>query len=125
MNRLFLKLGILLAAPSILLGAEEPPAAVRDLIESHCVDCHGPTVQKANLRLDKLSGDFADPAAFRMWVKVHDRVKAGEMPPKTKLDPKETVPALQALAEPLMAADQKRQQERGRTAIRRLNRVEI
>jgi len=125
MNRIFLKLGIVLAAPSVLLGADEPPVAVRELIANHCVDCHGPTVQRANLRLDQLSGDFADPATFRMWVTAHDRVKAGEMPPKAKLDPKETAPALMALTGPLIAADQKRQQERGRTVIRRLNRVEL
>ena len=47
------------------------------------------------------------------------------MPPKAKLGPKETAPALKALAESLTAADQKRQQERGRTVIRRLNRVEF
>ncbi len=29
------------------------------------------------------------------------------MPPKTKLTPKETAPALEALAKPLTAADQK------------------
>jgi mono/diheme cytochrome c family protein len=125
MNRIFLTVGILLAVPSIGLGADEPSGAVRELIANHCVDCHGPTVQKAKLRLDQLTGDLADPAAFRMWVKVHDRVKAGEMPPKAKLGPKETAPALTALAESLTAADQKRQQERGRTVIRRLNRVEF
>src|SRR4051794_29029047 len=91
-------LGLLLATTSIAFAAEEPPAAVRDLIGSHCVDCHGPTVQKAGLRLDPLSGDFGDPATFRTWVKVHDRVRAGEMPPQAKLDPKETSAALAALA---------------------------
>lgn len=125
MNHAFSTLGILLVATSFALGTDEPPAVVRELIASHCVDCHGPSVQKANLRLDQLSGDFADPATFRMWVKVHDRVQAGEMPPKTKLDPKETAPALKALAEPLTAADQKQQQEQGRRVIRRLNRLEF
>jgi len=125
MNRVFWTLSIFLVASSNGSGAEDPPAAVRDLITNHCVDCHGPTVQRAKLRLDQLPGDFADPATFRTWVKVHDRVKAGEMPPKAKLGPKETAPALKALAEPLAAADQKRQREQGRTVIRRLNRVEF
>jgi hypothetical protein len=125
MNRILLTLGSLLAASSIAMGDDERPAAVRGLIENHCVDCHGPTVQKAKLRLDQLTGDFTDPAVFRTWVKVFDRVKAGEMPPKAKLAPKETAPALAALAERLNAIDQKRQQERGRTVIRRLNRVEF
>ena len=59
MNRVFLTLGILLAASSIVLGADgPPPESVRELIANHCVDCHGPTVQKAKLRLDQLTGDF-------------------------------------------------------------------
>jgi hypothetical protein len=124
MNRVFSALGVFLATTSIVSGAE-PPTAVRELIANHCVECHGPMVQKAKLRLDQLTGDFAEPATFRTWVKVHDRVKTGEMPPKAKLDVKETAPALKALAEPLAAADLKQQQERGRTIIRRLNRVEF
>ncbi len=125
MNRLLLTLGLLAATTSIAFADGEPPAAVRELIANQCVDCHGPAVQKANLRLDQLAGDFGGAAAFRTWVKVHDRVQAGEMPPKNKLDPKEAVPALKALADRLAAADQKRQEERGRTVIRRLNRVEL
>src|SRR4051812_26111545 len=127
MNRLLfalaLALAFLLASASAAPGVEAP-AAVREMIAKHCVQCHGPTVQKANLRLDRLMDDFADPATFRMWVKVHDRVKAGEMPPRAKLDVKETAPALAALAGPLAAADRKRQEERGRSIVRRLNRVE-
>ncbi len=125
MIRIFLTVGVIVSAPSVGFGADEPPAAVRELIANHCVDCHGPTVQKAKLRLDQLTGAFADPAAFGMWVKVHDRVKAGEMPPKKKLGPKETAPALMALGDALTSADQKRQQERGRTVMRRLSRVEF
>src|SRR5262249_17733993 len=125
MKRVFSTLAIFLVTSATALGADEPPAVVRTLIADHCVKCHGPAVQKANLRLDQLTGDLADPATFRTWVKVHDRIQTGEMPPKTKLDPKETAPALRALAEPLTAADLKRQQERGRTAIRRLNRIEL
>lgn len=125
MNRAAAALAVFFLANPFVLSAENPPTVVRDLIANHCVDCHGPTLQKAGLRLDQLSGDFADAATFRTWVNVHDRVKAGEMPPKEKLDAKETAPALTALAESLTAADQKRQQEQGRTVIRRLNRVEF
>src|SRR5438045_1888838 len=109
MKRVLWTLAVLIAATPTSFAAGEPPAAVRELIANHCVDCHGPTVHKANLRLDQLSGDVSDPVTFRTWVKVHDRVKAGEMPPRTKLDAKQSAPALKALAEPLAAADRKRQ----------------
>src|SRR5581483_527589 len=125
MHRILLALPLWLAASSVVLGAGAPPAVVRELIAKNCVECHGPAVQKAKLRLDQLPADFDDPATFRTWVKVHDRVQAGEMPPREKLDPKVAGPALQALAAPLAAADQRRQQEQGRTVIRRLNRAEL
>lgn len=123
MNRLIAVLGILVGILSVA-SAAEVPTAVRELVTQHCVECHGPTVQKAKLRLDQLSGDLNE-AAFAKWVTVHDRVKAGEMPPKAKLNPKEAAPALTALAGWLAAADQKRQEEHGRRVIRRLNRVEF
>ncbi len=125
MNRMSLALGSWLVVSSCASGAGEPPAAVRGLIASRCVRCHGPTIQKANLRLDQLPADFAEPATFQKWVRVHDRIQAGEMPPGTKLDAKEKAPALQALADWLTAAERQRQQERGRSVIRRLNRVEF
>lgn len=116
---------VVLTVPTSLLGGAEPPAAVRDFLAKHCAECHGAEVQKAKLRLDHLGGDLDDLALFRTWVKVHDRVKAGEMPPRAKLDPKETAPALQALAVSLATAEQKRQREHGRSVMRRLNRVEF
>lgn len=125
MKRVFWALAVLVTATPISFAAGEPPAAVREMIANHCVECHGPTVHKASLRLDQLPFDIADPATFRTWVKVHDRVKAGEMPPKAKLDSKEAGPVLKALAEPLVAVDRKRQVEQGRTVLRRLNRVEL
>jgi len=46
-------------------------------------------------------------------------------PPKVKLYPKKKTPALKAMAAPLIVADRERQQERGRTVIRRLIRIEL
>jgi mono/diheme cytochrome c family protein len=116
---------ILFATANRAVVAAESPPLVRALIADHCVACHGPEVQKGGLRLDTLSGDFDEPAVFAKWVRVHDRVKAGEMPPKAKLDVKESAAALKALAEPLAAADQKRQDAHGRRVLRRLNRIEL
>src|SRR4051794_25717587 len=100
MKRVLSTLGLLAATASLAFASGEPPAAVRDLIGNHCLKCHGPTTQKAGLRLDQLSGDLGDPATFRTWIKVHDRVQAGEMPPKARPDAKEAAAALTALAGP-------------------------
>src|SRR4051812_45793970 len=56
--------------------------AIRPFLKQHCIGCHGPTTAKAGLRLDTLPAEFADPEKARVWQKVHDQVKAGEMPPK-------------------------------------------
>lgn len=124
MSRPSLSVAILFAAAS-MARSDDRPVAVRELIASHCVECHGPTVRKANLRLDQISADLRNPATFRTWVKVYDRIRSGEMPPKTKLDAKETAPALKALEDSLAEADHRRQHERGRSVVRRLNRVEF
>ena len=35
-------------------------AKIKPFLDAHCVDCHGPEVKKAGLRLDELKPDFAD-----------------------------------------------------------------
>ncbi len=92
---------------------------VRPLIEAHCVDCHGPDVQKGKLRLD---GEIN----MATWIKVHDRVAAGEMPPKKADQPPPTLrdESLKILHEALQAASLEKQQTQGRVSIRRLNGTE-
>ena len=62
-------------------------ASVKPLISAHCTDCHGEDLQKAGLRLDTLPADLHDDAVMANWVKVLDKLTAGEMPPKKKARP--------------------------------------
>ncbi len=55
--------------------------------ESYCIDCHGKTTQEATLDLTSMPGDFTNADHFRRWVKIHDRIAAGEMPPKKEKRP--------------------------------------
>src|SRR3954470_18854541 len=115
----------LLTAPRA--SAAEPfEATLRPLAAAHCVDCHGPDVQKAGLRLDNLSADLRDPAVAATWVKVHDKLAAGEMPPKKRepVPPKELAAAVKALHTDLHAASLARQRAEGRAVLRRLNNTE-
>lgn len=54
-------------------------------VQSHCIECHGPNAQEAGLRLDTLPLDSTKAAAsadsIRSLMRVHDRVRDGEMPP--------------------------------------------
>jgi mono/diheme cytochrome c family protein len=101
-------------------------ASVKPLISAHCTDCHGEDLQKAGLRLDSLPADMHDDAVMANWVKVLDKLAAGEMPPKKKPRPpqKEIDAATQWLARELRAASLDRQQKRGRVVLRRLNATE-
>ena len=66
---------------SSAVAAEVEPG-VRKFFTQYCIDCHGNTTQEATLDLSSLSGDFGDAEILRRWVKVHDRIASGEMPPR-------------------------------------------
>jgi Protein of unknown function (DUF1592)/Protein of unknown function (DUF1588)/Protein of unknown function (DUF1585)/Protein of unknown function (DUF1587)/Protein of unknown function (DUF1595)/Planctomycete cytochrome C len=114
---------------SVARGDEPAPtfkAKVKPLIDSHCVDCHGPDVQKANLRLDNLTYDMGNARTAATWVAVHDKLASGAMPPKNREQPKRTEreAATAWLNEELHAASLERQRKQGRVAVRRLNGTE-
>lgn len=123
MPRVGLKLAmVLMLAPSALM-AEAPPL-VADLVTANCVDCHGEFVQEAGLRLDTLAWEPGDPHTLETWVKVHDRLSAGEMPPPdadqpTEVQRRAVVAALQHALHTASLASQVRD---GRAPLRRLNR---
>ncbi len=74
------------AAGHIALG--EPPKLTREFLQTHCYDCHTgdqaeagldlPTLLKSDGNLPTMLG--SDDAALT-WVRIHDRVADGEMPP--------------------------------------------
>jgi hypothetical protein len=97
-------------------------------VQKQCLDCHDHETAKGNLDLETLSHDLTDPLVFRRWEKVHDRVRAGEMPPKSKKarpDPVEVSKAVDALAAELTETDLVRRGAEGRAKLRRLSRTEL
>jgi hypothetical protein len=113
MRRLFIS-GLFFAAS---LHAFEPK--VRPLIDAHCIECHGEDVQKGKLRL-------YGEVSMKTWIKVHDRIAAGEMPPKKSEQPPQALrdESLKILRESLHAASLEQQRTQGRVPIRRLNGTE-
>jgi hypothetical protein len=109
-----------LVLPVAALAA--PPAR---FFEAHCVSCHDADTKSGGLDLSSLKFDPADPDNFARWVKVHDRVAAGEMPPKKKPRPPadEVAAVTKALHDDLVGAERKAAAD-GRTRLRRLTRVE-
>src|SRR5262245_13040492 len=122
--------GILSIVAAVLFGAPaanaQLPTQIDAFLKKQCLDCHDAASKEGGLDLSSLSTDVGDPANFVRWVKVHDRVKAGEMPPPKSLQPTvaERDQALQHLGKWLASIDQKRQRESGRVPLRRLNRTE-
>jgi hypothetical protein len=99
---------------------------VRDFLAANCFGCHDGATRKGNLDLTSLKPDWDDAKTFATWVRVHDRVRDGEMPPKGMPRPEEGARAgfLKALAAPMVAADEARARREGRAVWRRMNRYE-
>ncbi len=91
-----------------------------------CVECHDAETKKGNLDLTVLTWNPGEPGNAARWEKLHDRVDRGEMPPPGKPRPEAAVQALflKSVAGPLHDLAAAQQSERGRTGLRRLNRVE-
>jgi hypothetical protein len=102
-------------------------AKVRPVLVAHCYSCHSQEVKepKGDFRLDRLSPDFGDEAGRERWLAVLKRVKAGEMPPKSKPRPPEKEVRLLSdwISGGAEAAEAARRAQ-GRVVLRRLNRVE-
>jgi hypothetical protein len=98
---------------------------IRPFLAQHCLECHGIEKPKGELRLDKLSTDFADSACRECWQTVLGRIRSGEMPPKSKPRPpeKESRILTEWITKNTDAALAARRGH-GRVVLRRLNRVE-
>ena len=136
MKRLpFLLLPLAWAASSAALAAPAGPAsapspllpAAGQFMEDYCIRCHNDQDLKGSLDLTDLEYHPADPTNFQLWVKVHDRLAAHEMPPKkNKAQPEaaELKAFVTQLASTLSGYENGVAAREGRSVQRRLNRNE-
>lgn len=104
-----------------------PAAPTRAFLKANCYPCHNKSYQEGSLDMTALSSGLEDRKAHARWVQVHDRVQAGEMPPKNAAqqpDKRTRDAFLKALAQPMIAADDARARREGRATWRRMNRYE-
>ncbi|MGE3310327.1 MAG: DUF1592 domain-containing protein [Limisphaerales bacterium] len=122
MNRgSWLSMGIVLvAAIQTSLAA---PTAIEPFLSRHCFECHDADTAKGGLDLTSLPFNFANAAAHQRWVRVFDRVTAGEMPPSKKSKP--GTGELDAFLGTLGADLTAQHAARKGTVLRRLNRREF
>jgi hypothetical protein len=90
---------------------------VAPFLNEYCVACHGPKKQESRLRLDEVTG--VESGNRNLWTLVHERIKAGEMPPMGRPQPPdaEKVKFLEWIA--------REQRALGAGGTRRLNRREL
>ena len=67
--------------PATLHAAD---ADLRGYLEAHCFDCHDAATKKGGLDLEALPMQLDAGERFEKWAQVHDRIAAGEMPPKSR-----------------------------------------
>jgi hypothetical protein len=104
-----------------------PPFAGSDaFVQKNCATCHNSSTPAARLDLSKLSYEPGNPDNFATWVKVYDRVSAGEMPPKPMPRPpaESLTQFVNGLSSALTAYERSVVTERGRAGLRRLNAYE-
>jgi len=112
----------------IVLFASCAPARadLPSILKANCVDCHNAETKSGQLDLSSLTLNAADPKNAEIWIRVHDRVRAGEMPPKDAepLKPGDRDALIQSLAAAITTAESATTQSQGRATRRRLNRQE-
>jgi len=106
--------------------ADELPEVLNRVIENHCADCHDDLDPKGGLDLFSLEWDLNDAHLTERWVKVHDVIADGEMPPpkKSRLDDGERAEAVAVLSDRLIKSQEAAYVRQGRSVSRRLNRFE-
>ena len=115
-------------SPALAAGADSVLESFRrdaqPVLERYCYDCHGNGIEKGGVRLD----GFDDEASLRdhaLWLRALKNVRAHIMPPADEepLPPAEAEKLMQWIKREAFALDPA-SPDPGRTAVRRLNRVE-
>ena len=101
-------------------------ADVSVFLQAHCVECHDSTTKSGGLDLSSLKMTLSDSENFARWVKIHDRIRAGEMPPKDQPRPPaaEVTAVSDELKQRLIQAEQAQRAADGRRVLRRMTRAE-
>jgi hypothetical protein len=125
-SHFFLPLIAVAALATAQLRAGDPPPVASKFIDVHCAGCHNEFENEAHLDLTNLKVNPEDPANLALWVKIHDRVKAGEMPPGKRARPAsvDLQAFLKTMTTSLVAAQKAQIARDGRAVQRRLNRYE-
>ncbi len=106
---------------SAMAGAPVAPLQ----IDKSCIECHDKDNTKGSLDLTALPFDLTDHATRDRWIRIHDRIEKGEMPPKPEdLPQPDRAELVKSLSTSIYNADHADILAHGRGPLRRLNRDE-
>ena len=99
---------------------------VKPLLLRLCVECHGQSKPKGDLRIDSLNPDLVTGNDAETWQDVLDRVNLGDMPPSKSAQPtkEERQVLIRWLTESLRLSAESKRHAAGRVVMRRLTRYE-
>ena len=111
----------------MILASTSAAFAEQELfLKTHCFECHDAESKQGGLDLTSLKVELSNADNFAKWVKIHDRIESGEMPPKAQPRPpiadKDAV--TKWLKTSLIKAEQDALKSEPRTGLRRLTRAE-
>ncbi|MCH2600275.1 MAG: DUF1592 domain-containing protein [Pirellulales bacterium] len=114
----------LIALPSITSGKDANTQSLT-FVKQYCVSCHDEETE-TSLNVEALSKNLTQAESFGSWVKIFDRIAAGEMPPQDaeQPNPERVEHLLKSLRKQLIAANDLRQRQIGRVPARRLTKLE-
>ncbi len=110
---------------ALLLPAATVPGA-DSFFRQNCVACHNSKAPQAGLDLTKLTYEPGSADNLAVWINIHDRVAAGEMPPKALPRPSAATltPFLKQISTTLTQTETEAAAKFGRAGLRRLNAYE-
>lgn len=110
---------------ALAVQAQPLPPKLKLLLDPSCSGCHSKSVAKGGLDLGALSFDLKDRANRERWIRIHDRVEKGEMPPVAKmLPPQRRAEIVKQLGTSIRSIEAAEIAAQGRGPMRRLNRDE-
>ncbi len=123
MPRFFFVLSFALFVSATSAAFAQLPEA---FFKQHCYECHDADSKQGGLDLTSFKVELSNADNFATWVKIHDRIESGEMPPKQQARPPvaDKEAAIKWLSTSLIKAEQDQLGSEPRTGVRRLTRAE-
>ncbi|MBG86373.1 MAG: hypothetical protein CMO80_05665 [Verrucomicrobiales bacterium] len=104
--------------------ANSLPTGIPKFVKWHCADCHDADAKKGNLDLVTLAKQPITADTLAIWIRAHDRVRDGEMPPKKEPAESHADEFLGLVSKAIVGFEQREISGTGRALKRRLNRYE-